>query len=160
MVFPCSIIPAPESAHVKRTAQESFSPEAFVLRRSMPWADCGQAGLAFLYAFNHDEAIRSFRRATELDQACAMAWWGIAYANGPHINNPVVPEAREAEAYDAAQRAAVATAAESIGIPFLYRDFRPGWKQGVQESKRLGMYRQQYCGCIYSEKERFFRTAS
>ena len=44
---------APESAHVKRTAQESFTPEAFVLRRSMPWADCGQAGLAFL-AFGHD----------------------------------------------------------------------------------------------------------
>jgi len=44
---------APESAHVKRTAQESFDPEAFVLRRSMPWADCGQAGLAFL-AFGHD----------------------------------------------------------------------------------------------------------
>lgn len=44
---------APESAHVKRTAQESFDPEAFVLRRSMPWADCGQAGLVFL-AFGHD----------------------------------------------------------------------------------------------------------
>jgi epoxyqueuosine reductase len=48
--------------------------------------------------------------------------------------------------------------AESTGVPFLYRDFRVGWKDGVQESKRLGMYRQQYCGCIYSEKERFFRT--
>lgn len=39
---------APESAHVKRTAQESFSPEAFVLRRSMPWAESGQAGLVFV----------------------------------------------------------------------------------------------------------------
>lgn len=44
---------APENAHVKRTAQESFNPEAFVVRRSMPWADCGQAGLVFL-AFGHD----------------------------------------------------------------------------------------------------------
>lgn len=44
---------APESAHVKRTAQESFEPEAFVLRRSMPWSDCGRAGLVFL-AFGHD----------------------------------------------------------------------------------------------------------
>lgn len=44
---------APESAHVKRTAQESFDPEAFVVRRSMPWADCGQAGLVFL-AFGRD----------------------------------------------------------------------------------------------------------
>jgi len=43
---------APESAHTKRTAQESFTPEAFVVRRSMPWAENGQAGLMFL-AFGH-----------------------------------------------------------------------------------------------------------
>ena len=46
---------------------------------------------------------------------------------------------------------------KAAGIPFVYRDFREGWKQGVETSKRLGMYRQQYCGCVYSEKERFFR---
>jgi len=39
---------APESAHVKRTAQESFSPEAFILRRSMPWAEEMNAGLVFV----------------------------------------------------------------------------------------------------------------
>ena len=50
-------------------------------------------GLKFLYAFNHDEAIRSFRQAAAIDSACAMAWWGIAYACGPHINNPVVDPA-------------------------------------------------------------------
>lgn len=43
---------APESAHVKRTAQESFTPEAFVLRRSMPWAEGNQGGLVFT-AFGH-----------------------------------------------------------------------------------------------------------
>lgn len=43
---------APESAHVKRTAQESFEPEAFVLRRSMPWANDRQGGLVFV-AFGH-----------------------------------------------------------------------------------------------------------
>lgn len=41
-------------------------------------------------------------------------------------------------------------------IPFIYRDFREGWKQGIERSKQLGMYRQQYCGCIYSERDRFF----
>ena len=40
-------------------------------------------------------------------------------------------------------------------VPFVYRDLRVGWKEGVEESKRLNMYRQQYCGCIFSEKERF-----
>ena len=39
---------APPSAHVKRTAQESFTPEAFVVRRSMPWADATRAGLVFV----------------------------------------------------------------------------------------------------------------
>lgn len=43
---------APESAHVKRTAQESFSPEAFILRRSMPWAEGTDAGLVFV-SFGH-----------------------------------------------------------------------------------------------------------
>jgi epoxyqueuosine reductase len=43
-----------------------------------------------------------------------------------------------------------------IGIPFLYKDFRVGWKTGIEESRRFGLYRQAYCGCIYSEKERYF----
>jgi predicted adenine nucleotide alpha hydrolase (AANH) superfamily ATPase len=41
------------------------------------------------------------------------------------------------------------------GVPFFYQDFRHGWKDGIRISKELGLYRQQYCGCIYSEKERF-----
>ncbi len=52
------------------------------------------------------------------------------------------------------------SAGKSTGIPFYYRDFRTGWKEGVNESKRLELYRQKYCGCIYSEKERYLRTAS
>jgi tetratricopeptide (TPR) repeat protein len=62
-------------------------------------------GLNFLYAFNHDEAIRSFRRAAEIDPACAMAWWGIAIANGPHINYPTMDEARSRAAWEALERA-------------------------------------------------------
>jgi len=43
--------------------------------------------------------------ATELDPGCAMAWWGIAYANGPHINNPAVDEAHAKAAWAALQKA-------------------------------------------------------
>jgi predicted adenine nucleotide alpha hydrolase (AANH) superfamily ATPase len=46
---------------------------------------------------------------------------------------------------------------KSVGVPFYYLDFRSGWKEGIARSKEMGMYRQQYCGCIYSEKERFYR---
>jgi predicted adenine nucleotide alpha hydrolase (AANH) superfamily ATPase len=44
-----------------------------------------------------------------------------------------------------------------FGVPFYYHDFRPGWQEGIKASKELGLYRQQYCGCIYSEKERYWR---
>ncbi len=40
-------------------------------------------------------------------------------------------------------------------IPFLYDDFRRGWRQGIDISRELGLFRQQYCGCIYSEQERY-----
>ena len=46
---------------------------------------------------------------------------------------------------------------KSVGVPFLYRDYREGWKEGIECSKQMGLYRQHYCGCIYSEKERFFK---
>ncbi|RLB05237.1 MAG: hypothetical protein DRG50_07620 [Deltaproteobacteria bacterium] len=47
------------------------------------------------------------------------------------------------------------TLAKRYGVEFLYRDFRDGWREGIEVSKALGLYRQQYCGCIYSEKERY-----
>jgi hypothetical protein len=61
-------------------------------------------GLRFVFAFNHDEAVRSFRRAAELDPALAMAHWGIALSKGPNINYEVDFEA-EKSAYEEAQKA-------------------------------------------------------
>jgi tetratricopeptide (TPR) repeat protein len=48
-------------------------------------------GLGFLHGFNHGAAIRAFQQAAELDPQCAMAYWGVALACGPHINSMVVP---------------------------------------------------------------------
>lgn len=45
--------------------------------------------------------------------------------------------------------------AAKYGIIFFYEDFRPLWQAGIDESKRLGLYRQRYCGCAYSRIERF-----
>lgn len=42
-------------------------------------------------------------------------------------------------------------------IPFHYVDFREGWEEGIEVSRNAGIYRQSYCGCIYSEKARYFR---
>ncbi len=73
-------------------------------------------GLRFYYGFNHGAAIRSFAEAARLDPASAMAHWGIALANGPHINFPLVPppaaEAAWKELGLAQQHAAAATPVE------------------------------------------------
>lgn len=44
------------------------------------------------------------------------------------------------------------------GIDFFYEDFRQGWQEGIDESIRLGLYRQPYCGCIFSEQERYDKS--
>ncbi len=61
-------------------------------------------GLRFIYAFNHDEAARSFQHAAELDAKLAMAYWGVAEAVGPNYNDPADPD-RYKRAHDAVQRA-------------------------------------------------------
>jgi len=65
---------APESAHVKRTAQESFSPAAFVLRRSMPWSNETELGLVFTAFGNSFDAFAAqLRRMAGLDDGIADA---------------------------------------------------------------------------------------
>src|SRR5579871_7036235 len=61
-------------------------------------------GLRLIYAFNHDEAARSFQRAADLDPKLAMAYWGIAEAVGPNYNDPASDE-RFKQAHEAIQKA-------------------------------------------------------
>jgi tetratricopeptide (TPR) repeat protein len=61
-------------------------------------------GLRLIYAFNHDEAARSFHRAAELDAKLAMAYWGIAEAVGPNYNDPASAD-RFRQAHEAIQKA-------------------------------------------------------
>jgi len=49
--------------------------------------------------------------------------------------------------------------ASEHGIEFYYEDFRRGWREGIVESKAMGLYRQQYCGCVYSERERYDKSS-
>ena len=70
---------APESAHVKRAAQESFEPEAFMVRRSMPWVQGAQAGLVFV-AFGHslDAFEMIMRRMAGLEDGVVDALFTIS----------------------------------------------------------------------------------
>jgi len=61
-------------------------------------------GLRFIYAFNHDEAARSFTHAAELDPKLAIAHWGVAEAVGPNYNDPASDD-RFKQAHEAIQRA-------------------------------------------------------
>ncbi len=61
-------------------------------------------GFRFIYAFNHDEAARSFQHAGELDPKLAIAWWGVAEAVGPNYNDPA-DDPRFAKAHAAIQKA-------------------------------------------------------
>ena len=61
-------------------------------------------GLRLVYGFNHAEAIRSFSHAAALDPTCAMCYWGIALAHGPHVNAPM-DRTSGVSAYQAVQKA-------------------------------------------------------
>src|ERR1700716_1342546 len=61
-------------------------------------------GLRLIYAFNHDEAARSFEHAAEIDPKLAMAYWGVAEAVGPNYNDPA-SEQRYVQAHAAIAKA-------------------------------------------------------
>src|ERR1700686_4933846 len=108
-------------------------------------------GLRFVYAFNHDEAARSFQHAAELDPKLAMAYWGVAEAVGPNYNDPADPD-RYKHAHDAVQKAvdlsADASPSDQAYIQALAKrfpadpnsdlkkaaeDYRDAMRQGVNE---------------------------
>ena len=52
-------------------------------------------------------------------------------------------------------RATAEEMAARYGVAFLYRDFRPGFREGQAKARELGLYMQKYCGCVFSEEERY-----
>ena len=62
-------------------------------------------GMRFLWAFNHDEATRSFAKAAELDPQCAMCYWGVSLTVGPNYNLPMMAQPRATVAWEALQQA-------------------------------------------------------
>ena len=72
-------------------------------------------GMRFIWAFNHDEATRSFARAAQIDPGCALCYWGVALTLGPNYNMPMMAEARARVGWDALGKAR-ARAAKSTPV--------------------------------------------
>ncbi|MDB5880324.1 MAG: peroxidase [Ramlibacter sp.] len=87
---------APATAHVKRTAQESFEPEAFVLRRSMPWMMSMQAGLMFVaFGKSHQAFEQQMRRMAGHDDGIVDAMFKISKpVSGAYFWCPPMREGR------------------------------------------------------------------
>jgi tetratricopeptide (TPR) repeat protein len=103
-------------------------------------------GLIFVYGFNYDEAVRSFQAAAENDPGCAMAYWGIALANGPHINRLEVTAAQAHAACQALKKArdlaSNATAVEQALIKALgtrYTDPEPADRKSLDRMYAAAM---------------------
>jgi len=89
-----AVTPLPLGSHTYRiTTSSTEAQEAF------------DRGLTLAYGFAHQAAEKEFRRAAELDPQCAMAWWGVALVNGPHINFPLVPPDHAKTAWEALAKA-------------------------------------------------------
>jgi tetratricopeptide (TPR) repeat protein len=84
-------------------------------------------GMRFVWAFNHDEATRSFARAAELDPKCASCFWGVALTLGPNYNMPLMAEPRARVGWEALGKAqanaGVATLVEQALIAALAKRF-------------------------------------
>lgn len=103
-------------------------------------------GLGFYHGFNHGAAIRAFQEAARIDPKCAMAHWGIALANGPHINFPLVPppaaEAAWKELQLAQQNAEKASPVERALIDALskrYANPQPADRKPLDEAYAAAM---------------------
>jgi tetratricopeptide (TPR) repeat protein len=72
-------------------------------------------GLRLIYAFNHEEATRSFQHAAELDPNLAMAYWGVAESLGPNYNDPDSDDARFQQAYQSIQKAIALAPKATLG---------------------------------------------
>lgn len=119
------LIPDPVLAQRTGGPQEKTSPSAAPLKlgkhafrvttKSREAQRAFDRGLTLSYAFSHEAAADEFLKAAQLDPKLAMAWWGIALVNGPHINFPLVPPEHAQAAWDALTKAqALAPAASAV----------------------------------------------
>jgi hypothetical protein len=168
---PCSIVP------VRALRAEGVEPTGFFYPHNIhPYTECRRrretldgyadaVGLPLIAAEGYD--LEGFLRRVAFHEAerCRICWRERLRATATLARERGFAAFSSTLLYSRYQdhqalREIGAAVAREAGVAFHYRDFRTGWQEGVEESKRLGMYRQAYCGCVYSEKERYFKNAA
>jgi tetratricopeptide (TPR) repeat protein len=123
----CARAPEPAAAAPRAPLYDNLGSHHHAITTASPEAQrYFDQGLTLSYAFNHAEAIRSFRQAAAIDPSCAMCYWGVAFALGPNINAPITEEAAK-EAYaaigEARSRVAKASAKEQAYVAALAKRY-------------------------------------
>lgn len=167
---PCAVMP------ITRLMEEGYAvtawymnpnihPLAEYLRRREAAGQCAQAlGIPILYAdatWNVTTWLRAvagrdtppdrcnYCCTSRLEAAFAFATGhGFAFFSSSLLYSKYQP-------HDVIRAAGEALSRRHVGASFVYRDFRRDWQEGIDRSKDMGLYRQPYCGCIYSEAERY-----
>lgn len=120
------------------------------------------AAIGLELVVREDYGLRDFVRAVagDLDRRCAHCYTcrleeAARYAAGhgfTHFSTTLLVSPYQD--HEGICRAGEALS-ERYGVEFLYRDFRVGFRQGQAKARELGLYMQKYCGCVFSEEERY-----
>ncbi|MCL1804387.1 MAG: epoxyqueuosine reductase QueH [Clostridiales bacterium] len=119
--------------------EEGYGLEAFLLR--IKEAPDGVYGALSAERCGLCYRLRMERAAAACKEAGLEAY-STTLLVSPYQHHDLIREAGEA-------------AAEAYGLSFLYRDFRPGFRRGQAMAREAGLYMQGYCGCVFSEYERY-----
>ena len=109
-----------------------------------------------------DYGLREFVRAVahDIDHRCAhcytirlgtAAQYAAAHGYGAFTSSLLISPYQNHELL----RAVGEAMGRRYGVEFLYRDFRVGFREGQAKARELGLYMQKYCGCVFSEEERY-----
>ncbi len=165
---PCAILP------VERLQQDEYEVMGYFYGHNIhPYTEClkrqktlesyaSQIGLQVIYAEGYD--IETFLRNVAFREAdrCNYCYHERLRATALVAKRGKFDFFSSTLLYSKFQkhdtiRSIGAAVGKSVGVRFYYQDFRDGWKKGVEASKEMKMYRQSYCGCIYSEKQRYYK---
>ena len=102
-----------------------------------------------------DYGLREFCRhaAADIDHRCAYCYTHRLEGTAKYAFTTTLLASLYQD-HDGIVRAAEACA-QHYGVEFLYRDFRPNFQAGNQRARELGFYMQKYCGCVFSEEDRY-----